>query len=59
MVADVEGFWKVDERGRGHGKYCMARFGASGAYEVGNVEIIESDQNGSDQYLVHPTQRHQ
>ncbi len=40
------------QRGRGHGKYVMSRFGDSGAYAIGNVAIIEADQNGRDTYLV-------
>ncbi len=44
------GHW--DERGRGAGKYCMARIGDSGNYAVGNVEIITTSQNSSDSYLI-------
>ncbi|MGZ8892907.1 MAG: hypothetical protein ACXW1R_08270 [Halobacteriota archaeon] len=33
------------ERGCGSGKYCMARFGDQGAYEVGNVKIITNGEN--------------
>ena len=33
------------EIGRARGKYCMARFGDFGAYEVGNVRIITSTAN--------------
>lgn len=33
------------ERGRGHGKYQMARFGDSRPYTVANVKIITSDAN--------------
>lgn len=36
---------KWTERGRGHGKYQMARFGDSGPYNVANVKIITSDAN--------------
>lgn len=39
-------------RGRGKGKYCMARIADTGPYTVGNVEIITNDQNASDSYLV-------
>lgn len=45
------GKWAL--RGRGKG-YCMARFGDSGAYEVGNVYICTCGQNFADSYLVHP-----
>lgn len=44
---------KFDQRGRGHG-YVMARFGDSGTYEIGNVEIITAAQNSSDSYLTKP-----
>jgi hypothetical protein len=40
------GHWH--ERGRGKNKYCMARFGDKGAYEVGNVKIITNSQNSSE-----------
>lgn len=45
------GHW--EQRGRGKG-YCMARFGDSGPYAVGNVYICTTGQNFSDSYLVHP-----
>lgn len=35
----------ADERGRGRDKYCMARIGDRGAYEVGNVKIIRNSEN--------------
>jgi hypothetical protein len=35
----------LDERGRGPAKYCMARCGDRGAYEVGNVKIITLTEN--------------
>lgn len=38
------------ERGRGNG-YGMSRFGDTGAYEVGNVEIITGTQNAADQWI--------
>ena len=34
-----------EERGKTSGKYCMARFGDEGAYEVGNVRIITCNEN--------------
>ncbi|MDN7490552.1 Trp family transcriptional regulator [Burkholderia sp. AU45274] len=43
------GHWA--ERGRAHiGVYVMARFGDSGPYKVGNVEIITHSQNVSDSW---------
>jgi hypothetical protein len=44
---------KLQNRGRGMGHYCMARFGDRGAYEVGNVHIITHQQNSSD-YVTTP-----
>lgn len=44
---------KMLERGRGKQKYCMARKGDEGAYEIGNVEIITNQQNGRDAQLNH------
>jgi hypothetical protein len=32
-------------RGRGRGRYCMARFGDKGPYAVGNVHIVTNEQN--------------
>ena len=50
-----EQWWKIwqesghwDERGKGRDKYCMARFGDLGAYEVGNVEIVTNRSNNID-----------
>lgn len=39
---------KWDLRGRGKGKYCMARHNDTGAYEVGNVSIVPNEKNCSD-----------
>ena len=39
---------KMENRGRGVGKYCMCRFGDQGAYEVGNVFIGLSTENVRD-----------
>lgn len=36
---------KLDQRGRGHGKYCMSRIKDSGGYELGNVHIQPCEQN--------------
>ena len=33
------------ERGRGKGKFCMARFNDAGDYVVGNVKIISFEEN--------------
>lgn len=38
----------LDERGRGPAKYCMARYGDRGAYEVGNVKIITLIDNAAE-----------
>lgn len=35
-------------RGRGKGKYCMARHGDRGPYATGNVSIQPNEQNGFD-----------
>jgi hypothetical protein len=40
---------KIDYRGKGKGKYCMARKGDQGAYEIGNVEIMLFEQNNFEQ----------
>lgn len=45
------GHW--EQRGRGYG-YVMARYGDSGPYSAGNVQIITQAQNSSDSYLVKP-----
>jgi len=47
---------KYVERGRGK-KYAMARYGDSGAYEIGNVYICTGVQNTADQYIWHPDRR--
>lgn len=39
------------ERGRGKGKYCMARFGDIGPYAVSNVKIILFSENASEKIL--------
>ena len=39
---------KWDMRGRGKGKYCMAREGDIGPYKVGNVSIQLVEQNSRD-----------
>ena len=35
----------IAQRGRGSGKYCMARFGDKGDYVLGNVKIISYEEN--------------
>lgn len=42
-IWELSGKWP--KRGRGLGKYCMARLFDCGAYEVGNVHIIPSEEN--------------
>jgi hypothetical protein len=37
----ASGHW--EERGVGNGKYCMARYGDTGPYAVGNVRIITNE----------------
>lgn len=39
---------KLDERGRGEGKYCMARVGDTGPYSICNVYITLNTKNVSD-----------
>src|SRR5574343_918767 len=45
-VWDESGHW--ESRGRGRGKFCMARHGDAGAYEVGNVSIVRNEVKASD-----------
>jgi hypothetical protein len=45
---------KWAERGRGNG-YCMARWGDSGGYEIGNVEICRGNQNVADSFITKPS----
>lgn len=54
---DASGKW--EQRGRGKGKYCIARKGDVGAYELGNVEIMTNAKNGADARSNHPTQPRQ
>jgi hypothetical protein len=37
---------KIDQRGRGKGKYCMSRIKDTGGYVMGNVHIQLNDENG-------------
>lgn len=41
----------LGQRGRGPGRYCMARFGDRGAYEIGNVRIATNRENREEQAL--------
>jgi hypothetical protein len=43
-----------EQRGRGAGKYAMARFGDVGPYSPSNVEIITHEKNASDCRKNHP-----
>jgi DNA-binding CsgD family transcriptional regulator len=49
-VWQESGHW--EQRGRGKDKYCMSRIADSGAYELGNIEIITGGQNSSYSYLI-------
>src|SRR5258706_1578724 len=40
------GHW--NKRGRGRGKYHMARFGDKGPYAIGNVKIITHEENSKE-----------
>ncbi len=44
----------LNERGRGRGKYVMARFGDVGPYRPDNVEIVLYEKNASDCRRNHP-----
>lgn len=46
------------DRGRGRGKYCMARNGDQGSYVVGNVTIISYEKNSAER-VVGPEERNQ
>lgn len=45
---------KWSERGRGAGKYCMARNGDIGPYSPENVRIITNSENAIESYSKHP-----
>jgi DNA-binding CsgD family transcriptional regulator len=51
------GKWEL--RGRGRGRYCMARIADSGAYEVGNVRIITTEENIREGYVTTPSAERQ
>ena len=42
---------KLNERGVGGDRYCMARFNDAGAYMVGNVKIITNRENQREQRM--------
>ena len=54
------GIWersgKYELRGRGKGKYVMARIEDLGGYEIGNIEIIEFSQNAKDYYSIYKSE---
>lgn len=45
LIWEASGKWS--QRGKGQGKYCMARKGDTGAYEAGNVFICLCIENNS------------
>ena len=49
---EASGRWA--HRGRGRGKYMMARHGDMGPYALHNVEIITHEQNSRDSRRNHP-----
>jgi DNA-binding CsgD family transcriptional regulator len=53
-IWDASGRWAL--RGVGKGKYCMARYGDTGGYVLGNVYIERNEQNASDSYITKPRQ---
>lgn len=44
----------LDQRGRGVGRYCMARFGDTGPYAPGNVRICLQEENTSEAFQTKP-----
>jgi hypothetical protein len=42
-IWQASGCWH--ERGRGKGKYCMARYRDRGSYEIGNVRVCLNEEN--------------
>lgn len=53
-VWEESGKWHL--RGRGAGRYCMARPGDTGPYEKGNVSIVDWQTNTRDAGLNRPEQ---
>jgi CRP-like cAMP-binding protein len=49
---DASGQW--ERRGRGKGKFCLARYGDSGPYALGNNYVAKNEDNASDSFLVKP-----
>ncbi len=47
----------INERGKGRGRYCMARHGDVGAYEIGNVKIITAEENRAEQRFTEETRQ--
>jgi hypothetical protein len=47
LIWEQSGHWH--ERGRGRGKYVMARFADRGPYAVGNVKVILWEENVAEQ----------
>jgi hypothetical protein len=41
---------KISQRGRGRGKYCMARNNDTGPYNIDNVRIIPFEENNREQH---------
>lgn len=52
QIWDESGKW--EQRGRGKGDYCMARYGDSGPYKIGNIYIASCVENISDSYKFKP-----
>lgn len=42
---------KWSQRGKGHGKYCMARINFTGPYQVGNVHIMTTVGAAADYWI--------
>ena len=49
------GHW--EDRGRGLGKYCMARTGDTGPYSASNVRIATTEENIAEGFLVKPARQ--
>ena len=45
---------KLELRGKGRGKYCMARLNDIGPYDITNVYIQKFEDNNKDQHLWNP-----
>lgn len=53
-IWEQSGKWEM--RGRGKGRYCMARHGDAGPYGVGNVYITTNDRNAAESYDFRPVE---